>query len=68
MQRRGRRPLQQEVQGQNWNNRHWERVHYEDLDKEKTLDVKKRDGTFVLNNMEISYPFIQPWEYLLITL
>ncbi len=38
------------------------------INDEKDLNVKKRDGTFVLNNMEISYPFIQPWEYLLISL
>ena len=42
--------------------------YFDSIDKEKNFEVKKRDGTFVLNNMEISYPFIQPWEYLLITL
>ena len=42
--------------------------YFDSIGKEKNFEVKKRDGTFVLNNMEISYPFIQPWEYLLITL
>ena len=41
--------------------------YFHSINDEKDLNIKKRDGTFVLNNMEISYPFIQPWEYLLIS-
>ena len=37
------------------------------IDNEKNLNIKKRGATYVLDNMEISYPFIQPWEFLLIS-
>ena len=41
---------------------------FNSIHKEKELNVEKRGATTILENMEISYPIILPWEYLLISL
>ena len=35
--------------------------------EEESLNLKKRGATEIYNNMEVSYPFIQPWKYLIIS-
>ncbi len=40
---------------------------FESINEEKELNISKRGGTYVIENMEISYPFIQPWEYILVS-
>ena len=42
--------------------------HFNSIQKEKELNIEKRGATTIVDDMEISYPIILPWEYLLITL
>ena len=42
--------------------------NFNSIQKEKELNIEKRGATTILENMEISYPIILPWEYLLISL
>lgn len=38
------------------------------LERERELSVKKRGATEVINDHEVSYPFILPWKYLAVDL
>lgn len=42
--------------------------NFNSIQKEKELNIEKRGATTIVENLEVSFPIILPWEYLLISL